>query len=344
MSRLLRSALFSLLTLLIIFGLAEVALRALGVRARVDNPFFMLVRVFEYPEYFQKDARLLWRLRANIGDGVEFIVRGDYRTNSLGLRGGEVVMTPTRQMRVACFGNSCVFGWRLNEDETFPAQLRDRLRVEDATAEVVNCGVPGYSTFQGLRFVEELLAKIKPHFATICYGWNDHWAAGFDIPDKEQRMPPAPVVSLQNLLARSQVYRAIKYALLSRSEKSREFTYNRTAPVYRVSLEDYRQNLKLIIARCQEQGVMPILITAPIGDADPDIINAVEDYHGRYVAATRETAVESGTPLVDAALAFTGRSEFFDDPRADFIHYNAAGARALATLVAATIDSMRQIR
>lgn len=340
MRRLLKSTLFTFVILLVIFGVAEITLRALDVRARVDNPFFMLVRVFEYPEYFQKDSQLLWRLRANIDAGTEFIVPGDYRTNALGIRGEELSTDTPASLRVACFGNSCTFGWRLNESETFPAQLEDQLTSTGRLAQVFNCGVPGYSSLQGLGYIEELVPKLNPDFVTICYGWNDHWAAGFDIPDKEQRLPPPLIVSFQNLLSRSHVYRAIKYALLSRSEKAREFTYNRETPVYRVSLEDYGKNLRAIVSRCRERGIAPIFITAPIGDVDPGRVNPVENYHERYVAVTREVAGDLSVPLIDAAKAFVEHREFFDDPQADFIHYNAAGARSLATLVAAAVDSL----
>ncbi len=331
MPRLFKHLLFSLIAILFLLAGAEGVLRLLNIKARVDNPFFMLVRVFEYPDFFEKDQELFWRLRKNISDKEEFLVPGSYRTNALGFRGGELPAETPSTFTVACFGNSCTFGWRLAEDRTYPGQLQTRLApISRAQFRVVNCGVPGYSSFQGLRLLRETLPRLKPKVVTICYGWNDHWAAGFDIEDKAQEMAPQWILDAQNVLSRSYVYRAVKYALLSRSEKAREYTYNKQSPKYRVGLEDYRANLEAMIRLCREQGATPILITAPVGDADPGQVNPMEAYHERYSDVVRQTAADLGVGLVDAARLFAEHPEYFDDPKGDFIHYNERGAAAIS--------------
>jgi lysophospholipase L1-like esterase len=336
----LRLFLYSAISLLLLFALAEGVLRLVGINPRVDNPFFMLVRVFEYPDYFEKDHRLFWRLRPNIKEGTEFLVPGSYRTNSLGLRGAELsspVLPGTA--RVACFGNSCTFGWRLQEDQTYEKQLEQKLNSDpqDGRFSVVNCGIPGYSTFQGLRLMKECFPLLEPDIVTICYGWNDHWAAGFDIEDKEQRMAPQWVLDMQNLLSDSYLYRSIKYLLLSKYEKGQQYQFDRKSVHYRVSLEDYTSNLSEIIAFCRSQGVQPILLTAPVGDQDPGVTNSMEDYHERYNQVVRQTAANQEVPLVDAAAVFANQAEYYDNPRADFIHYNARGAERVATELAEAI-------
>jgi lysophospholipase L1-like esterase len=321
--------------------MAEGALRLLGVNPRIDNPFFMLVRVYEYPDYFNKDHDLFWRLRSNIKAGTEFLVPGSYRTNSIGLRGGDLATRLSQpQKRIACFGNSCTFGWRLDEDETYAKQLEQALDTASSTGdfEVINCGVPGYSTFQGLPMLKEYQPILKPDFVTICYGWNDHWAAGFDIEDKDQRMPPQFVLDFQNTLSASYAYRSLKYLLLSNYEKQQEYTYNREAPRYRVSLDDYRANLSAMIQFCRDNGIRPILITSPAGDADPGIENLMEQYHEHYNAAVRAVSASLNVPLVDAARIFEDHPEFYDNPKDDFIHYNKQGAAMIATRLADVVS------
>lgn len=331
MPRLLKHILFSLIAILILVAGAEGVLRLLNIKARVDNPFFMLVRVFEYPDFFEKDHELFWRLRKNISDNEEFLVPGSYRTNTLGFRGDEPPAEAPSTFTVTCFGNSCTFGWRLPEHQTYPGQLQARLApISRAQYRVINCGVPGYSSFQGLRLLQEMLPRLKPELVAICYGWNDHWAAGFDIEDKAQEMAPQFILDTQNVFSRSYVYRAIKYALLSRSEKSREYTYNKQAPRYRVGLEDYRANLEAMIRLCRDGGATPILITAPAGDGDPELVNPMEAYHERYNEVVRQTAADLAVGLVDAARLFAEHPEYFDDPKGDFIHYNARGAAAIS--------------
>ncbi len=339
MPRFFKYTLFSLIIIISVFAILESALRILDINPRVDNPFFLLVRVFEYPDYFKKDAKLFWRLRPNIQEGTEFLVEGSYRTNALGLRGDRAITTAD-DLRIACFGNSCTFGWRLNENETYPEQLERKLdQSEDLRGSYVfNCGIPGYSSFQGWGFMQEYLPILKPHYVTICYGWNDHWAAGFDLEDKNQQSPPQWVLDIQNVASESYLYRATKYLLLSRSEKSREYTYNRQSPTYRVSLDDYRDNLRQMINYCLNHGIKPIILTAPIPDIEPGVDTPMETYHMLYCQIGVFTAEEMNVPVVDAAAMFVEHPEFWDDPKKDFIHYNAKGAEFIAKELARVIS------
>ncbi|MFH2054454.1 MAG: GDSL-type esterase/lipase family protein, partial [bacterium] len=275
-----KSVIFAVLILLALFAMAEGVLRLIDLNPRVDNPFFMLVRVYEYPEYFEKDHDLFWRLRKNVEAGTEFLVSGSYLTNSLRLRGPEIDLADSQdKTRIACFGNSCTFGWELAEDQTYPTALGNELGGTYAT---FNCGVPGYSSYQGYELLKRLELILKPEIVTLCYGWNDHWAAGFDIEDKAQEMPAQWLLDIQNLLSRSYLYRSVKYLLLSKAEKEKEYTYNRESPTYRVSVEDYRTNLIEMVRFCRQRQIEPLLITAPIGDANPNEIEPYEIYHELY--------------------------------------------------------------
>lgn len=341
MRRIVRYIIFNLIILVIVLGLCEGVLRLANINPRVDSPFFLLVRVFEYPDFFEKDQSLFWRLRANIREGTEFLVPGSYRTNSLGLRGQEPqVDSNGSQLRVACFGNSCTFGWRQAEADAYPMQIESLLnkRKPDANVQVFDCGIPGYSSFQGQKFLQEKFPVLKPQYVTLCFGWNDHWAAGFDIEDKKQQMPPQWVLEIQNIASQSYVYRAAKYALLSSSEKSREYTYNRQSPTYRVSLDDYRDNLRDMVNYCLNHNAKPIIITAPVADIDPGKDNSMETYHLLYCQIGVMVGQEMGVPVVDAAAMFVEHPEFWDDPKADFIHYNAKGAAFIAEQVAKIIS------
>jgi lysophospholipase L1-like esterase len=336
-------ALFGIITLVATLVVAESVLRLVGISPRVDNPFFMLVRVFEYPDYFEKDHSLFWRLRPNIKEGTEFLVPGSYRTNSLGLRGDDASLSADdSRTRIACFGNSCTFGWRLQENETYEMRLEQKLNALVGTSrfQVFNCGVPGYSSFQGVRMLKEYLPILKPQIVTICYGWNDHWAAGFDIEDKEQRTAAQWVLNVQNLLSESYLYRSFKYLLLAKYEKTKQYQFDRQSVHYRVSLDDFAVNLGDIISFCRSNGVRPILLTTPVGDADPAVVNSMENYHERYNQTVRRIAAEQTVPLVDAAALFLDHPEYYDNPNVDFIHYNAKGADRIATALAQTIESL----
>ncbi|MCK4857769.1 MAG: hypothetical protein KAT58_07370 [candidate division Zixibacteria bacterium] len=342
--RYLKSVLFALLILMVIFGAAELLIRLAGLNPRVDNPFFMLVRVFEYPDYFEKDQTLFWRLRRNVDQSHDFLVPGSYRTNSFGLRGGEVDLASLAgETRIACLGNSCTFGWRLAEKDAYPGALQRELNTvsEQGQFVVFNCGVPGYSSYQGLHMLKIYQPALRPDYVTICYGWNDQWAGGFDIEDKDQQMAGQFLLDIQNMMSRSYLYRFIKYLLLARYEKQRAYTFDRKSPRYRVSLQDYYDNLAAMVVYCRQQGIIPILVTAPVGDADPENDLPYEIYHRLYNQTVLAVAAELDVALVDAAACFTDHPEFYDDTRTDYIHYNKRGAEWIAAQLAELIDNYR---
>ena len=52
--------------------------------------------------------------------------------------------------------------------------------------EVINAGIPGYTSLQGERFLKSDLLKLEPDIVPIMFAWNDHWAAASGIADKDQ--------------------------------------------------------------------------------------------------------------------------------------------------------------
>src|SRR5215470_7272233 len=74
------------------------------------------------------------------------------RTNSLGLRGPEVPADGAR--RILAVGDSCTWGWQVEEQESYPAVLQQLLdeRYGPGAYHVINGGVPGYTSYQGLRY------------------------------------------------------------------------------------------------------------------------------------------------------------------------------------------------
>jgi len=75
-------------------------------------------------------------------------------------RGADFADTPGDDtLRVLCLGDSATFGTGSNDDETYPAQLKKILkrRHPGRNVEVINAGIPGYSSMQGTWFLEKVL-------------------------------------------------------------------------------------------------------------------------------------------------------------------------------------------
>jgi len=327
----------SVLSLVIFLIVIELGVRVAGVDTFFQNRFFVLNRALDYPDVFQKDHDLFWRFRPDRVVVSKFFEGNTYQINSLGLRGEEVGRFRTG-MRLSTLGNSCTFGWGVSYRNTFAERLE---ALSDNGCEVINGGVPGYSSFQGKCFFEKELIRLQPDIVLILFAWNDHWAAANQIADKDQQFPPRAIITTQDFLSRFHSYRLLKKLFLAGIEQNPDSLFDRLAPVYRVGLEDFKSNLREICRLARLRQITPILLTSPIpslasyyplGSKSP-----MHDFHDKYNQVIRELAASDGIDLVDLALEFDRYDDLFDDAAHDPIHFNAKGHQVLAKLLAAYI-------
>lgn len=114
------------------------------------------------PGLYAGDLSSVWTLRPDLApreipfpeEGTSFTVR----TNSIGFRGPEAP-----RGAVVVLGDSTTFGWGVEEDEAWPAQLAQLTGLP-----VVNGGVPGYSTAQGRATLSTTIA-LKPAVVILAY-------------------------------------------------------------------------------------------------------------------------------------------------------------------------------
>jgi len=326
----------SLLTLLAFVVIVEGIVRLIGVDTYFQNRFFTLNRALDYPDVFKKDRTLFWRLRPNQTITSRFFEGRTYRINSLGLRGENI--GPKTKPRILTIGNSCTFGWRIADSYTYAEQLQ-RLLLDDY--QVINAGIPGYTSLQGRRFFESDLLALEPDIVTILFSWNDHWAAGGGIADKDQKFPPSVVLAVQNALSRLHTYRLLKKAWLSAIEPNPDSLFDRSNIIYRVELDDYRENLTAICRTARSRGITPILLTSPIPSLatyyPPGARSGMHRYHAMYNDVVRQVALSEHVSLVDLALEFDNYDNLWDDVNSDPFHFNTEGHRIAAELIAENI-------
>ena len=201
-------------------------------------------------------------LQFEIQPGYEGIIYNSRCSiNSLGIRDREITDDKGDTIRIICMGNSTTFGNTLDRNETYPVQLEKFLRQKSVrNLQVINAGIPGYSTLQGLILLEEKIWELQPDLIVISYGFNDRRA----IPDESWQ-------DSREFFKKD----ALKQERLEFFRKSFLFRwiihltgYDEHIPeiegyLPRVTPENYKSNLEQIIRAIEDIGVPVIMLGIP---------------------------------------------------------------------------------
>lgn len=106
-------------------------------------------------------------------DRPEFVLR----TNSLGLRGSEVLIPkPAGQYRIICLGDERTAGLDVPQEETFCHCLQQFLQSKSAVPiEVVNAGTPDYCPLLSALQFRQKLAALQPDLVVLNFDMSDVW-------------------------------------------------------------------------------------------------------------------------------------------------------------------------
>ena len=276
-------------SLVLTLGLAEATLRAVGYRyqplqiAAGDMGDARVYHLFD-DHNFVFDPELIWRPRKSYGV-----------FNRLGFRGPEVAER-TDRVRIATVGDSNTLGWADAEGANWPADLERLLNSGGLPAEVVNAGVWGYSSHQGVVRTREVL-DLAPDIVLISFGSNDaHLVTRSDAEFSDRSLGALKRTRL------GQLWIAVTRRAGGPVEESRR----------RVSEEDYRRNLETMIDEVRRAGATPVLLTRPF-------VGPVLDPAGwkglapAYNLATVEVAEQQSTLLIDVYSFFKGMDALFAD-------------------------------
>jgi lysophospholipase L1-like esterase len=150
---------------------------------------------------FEEDPELIWRLRRDTRfPERDFPLRGIV-ANSQGLRATHLVAPEkwANEIRILFVGDSVTFGWRVSHDETISKRAEMRLAASYPELKIncLNAGVPGYSLFQGWKYLETAGMRFEPDLVVVSFGGNDgmSWSDLSDFQHYEMlqaiRVPPA---------------------------------------------------------------------------------------------------------------------------------------------------------
>jgi lysophospholipase L1-like esterase len=286
----------------------ELGARALGLRT---GYFLGMAR----RSCLQRSALLEWELRPRCTGRVQTAM---VRTNALGLRSPE--LREDGSVRILSVGDSCTFGWNVGQDETYPAVLERLLNREATTAryEVVNAGIAGYSSYQGLVYLRERGLALRPRVVIIGFGFNELFRIGDDEARLARGRLLMPLLHLNDfLLERSALYRWTRWQV--RTAGPRDLGY-------RVTPERYDRNLRAMVALLRAHGARPILLdffTRPLTQAP----------ERRFPETLAAVSRDLDVPLV-----------VYEGPRLDIVHPTAQGYALLAAQIRDAIDRAGYLR
>ncbi|MCZ6463242.1 MAG: GDSL-type esterase/lipase family protein [Proteobacteria bacterium] len=289
------------------------------------------------------DPDLFWRLADELRDvRVTGNVRGnvlDFRVTAHdGLRSPPVAESRPA-LRVLALGDSCTFGIGVENDETWPAVLETALAAAGLDAEVINAGVPGYSAYQGLRFLETRGRALRPDVLVVSFGFNDRdlWSSRSDLETAASlQLAPWETLALRSRLVvglRRWLRADVPDAPPDGSEASASApAAGEASPAVRVgttprlSPREFYDALGSMKRIADELGARLVLVGWPYrSQVDQGIREAV-----RYQIVMERLARDARVPMVHLAPPFidAGAPLFVDH-----VHANAEGHRVAARAI-----------
>lgn len=158
--------------------IGEIALRVTGIG---------------FPILYRPDDFCGTRLQASIHGVWCDEGHGRIHINSLGFRGPEIKLNkPPDTVRIAVLGDSFIEALQVDYEESFCAQLQNRLTKSDGiparSFEVINCGVSGFGTAQELLMLKHHVFPLMPDAVLLCvYPDNDIWNNSKSLSREDSR-------------------------------------------------------------------------------------------------------------------------------------------------------------
>lgn len=322
--------------LVLFFGLTEVGLRILKFRY---EPFMdaatWWVR-FEGNPIFIADPFLFWRLKPNANADLDPNSPATHRINSTGFRDNEFnKQKAPNEFRIITMGDSCTFGDGVADWETFANVLEKNLTsaISDRKVTVINAGVPGYTTYQLLTYLEDDILSLKPDVVTVYVGLNDNVPAKNSVPDANRRPKGKLLYSTFGTFRKFHFVQALEYLINKHVRPIREKVVSTKEGhhTFRVPFDAYVENLCKIKQIGDKYGFEVIVMTLPHTFKD-------ESERNPYI---RNAVQQCSIPMIDLwhkMKTLQNQGESLYEP--DGGHPNTLGHRRIAHFIQQKLSQM----
>ncbi len=278
------------------------------------------------------DPDRLWRLAPPNVSGEHYTVDDDgFRASS--------VEAPVDAPLILTLGDSSIFGHAVADGETIHDGMQASLAARGVSARVRSLAVPGYSTVQTLRVMDELGWDLAPRVLVIGSLWSD---STLDIVrDADLYASYAhPVARIELLLSKLSLFRVTRRTLNGVRGMPAERTISWPQPgdtgVRRVPLQDYAANLEFLVSQAQERG-MGVVILALATNGMIGRGRDSSDPAYPYQDVQYRVAEAHNLPYVDMVRVFRGSGKTLNQLYGDELHPSGTGSTLLGQAIAGAL-------
>lgn len=200
-----------------------------------------------------------------------------YSIDKYGFRSVKSPKYPTNSYTILALGESTTFGWGVADHETYPYILTQSLQQTMLKPQVINGGIPSYTSAQVLAYLSEILDNnvIQPNMILVNILWNDIWYSTIENWHKDLLIYQKPPSWLVYLTQHSRFFNTLIMGFSYNSHKEKVDLFNKKA------LDYYAENIKAIIEKCQKENI-PLVFVQPPFDADHMAEEGLNEFHIRY--------------------------------------------------------------
>lgn len=246
------------------------------------SPYF---RDFPPVDYFQEGNRdpgslfvyhptYFWHLQPHasidcfvpyVDGSLRELFKYSIRTNSRGFRGPEFANEKNDGVfRIVILGDSRTFGWGVEFEQAFPYKLQQNLgELLARPVEIINAGIPGYSSYQVLRLVEHEVCHWSPNLVICWFGCNDSWPCS--VPDEELSQSSGGESFLRTFMSRSSLFLILRQ-LYFISVETNSRTWKSSLNTRRVPPSSFIRNCLLISKTFSSKDIPVIFISLGEGE------------------------------------------------------------------------------
>jgi lysophospholipase L1-like esterase len=238
-------------------------------------------------------------------------------------------------LRIACIGDSWTFGMNVDQGQSYPARVEAILKRQDPSrdVEVMNFGILGFSSFQGLQLLKTRVLDLQPDVVVIGFGMNDSDVAGYRDKDVEKAGAVSWRDRVKAIMAHSESLALLKYfaltlrfhpknmgdflAVEAKADQGKSndiVSYDDMEAWTRVSPRDYDRNLREMIALARGRGARVILLDNELWPESP------------YRPVLRKISTDEDVPLVDSLRLIAEARALIERTEETQFHLTAASS------------------